>query len=278
MQIIDAQVHIWKAPSDERPWIPGGIDYAHFGGEPFSASDVLAEMDRAGVERTLLVSPSWEGYRNDAVLEAATEHSDRFGAIVRVDLRERDLDQLVAWKADPRVLGARILFAMHTESWLRDGLADWFWPVAEEIGLNIMVFAPYQYAGIRAIAERYPKLRLALCHLSMDIALRDDEIAPQVDQVLTLAELPNIAVKASSLPSYVTDDYPFRSLHGHLERIVTAFGRERVFWGSDLSRLRCSYKELVDLFVKELTFLDDEDRTWIMGKAIVEWFGWDAAR
>jgi len=32
---------------------------------PFSKDDLLREMDAAGVQRAVLVPPSWEGERND---------------------------------------------------------------------------------------------------------------------------------------------------------------------------------------------------------------------
>ena len=89
-----------------------------------------------------------------------------------------------------------------------------------------------------------------------------------------LARFANVAVKASSMPSYVNEPYPFPSLHDKIRRVVEAYGRERVFWGSDLSRLSSSYRECVTLFTEELDFLSDDDREWIMGRGISEWLGW----
>lgn len=277
MIITDAQVHVWPPNRPDRPWNEGAEEYAHRGTGSLEVGELLSEMDAAGVDRALLVSPTWEGYRNDYVLEAVSTHPDRFGAIVRFDLSEKDVEQVREWNADPRVVGARTVFVKHTLDWLREGVADWFWPLAEELGMPLMVYAPYQYDGVREVAQRHPGLRLAICHFGMDTKLRDAEIVPQVDELVKLAELPNVAVKASSLPSFVTDQYPFSSLHGQIERVVDAFGPERVFWGSDLSRLRCTYQELVDLFVDELKFLDDEDRRLVMGEALADWFGWQPA-
>lgn len=274
MLITDAQVHVWPVSRPDRPWNEGAEEYAHRGTGELLVDELLDEMDAAGVDRALLVSPTWEGYRNDYVLEAATNHPDRLGAIVRHDLSEKDVEQVRAWHADARVVGLRTVFAKQTVEWLREGVADWFWPVAEDLGMPLMVYAPYQYDEVREVAERHPGLRLAICHLGMDTKLRDDQIISQIDEVVKLAELPNVAVKASSLPSFVTEAYPFPSLHEHIERLVDAFGPERVFWGSDLSRLRCSYPQLVDLFMEELDFLDDDARRLVMGQALSDWFGW----
>ncbi len=48
----------------------------------------------------------------------------------------------------------------------------------------------------------------------------------------------------------------------------------RVFWGTDLTRLRGSQRQAVTLCTEELDFLSDIDTTWIMGRGIAEWLGW----
>ena len=58
MLIVDAQVHIWAANTPERPW---PARHAPHRPMPFSQADLLREMDAAGVQRAVLVPPSWEG-------------------------------------------------------------------------------------------------------------------------------------------------------------------------------------------------------------------------
>jgi L-fuconolactonase len=76
----------------------------------------------------------------------------------------------------------------------------------------------------------------------------------------------------------VTDAHPFPSLHPHIRRIVEAFGPQRVFWGTDLTRLPCSYRQAVTLFADELDFLSAADKEWIMGRGIAEWLNWLLAK
>ena len=85
MLIADSQVHIWGADTPERPW-PAGR--AHHAQKPYpvTAEMVLAGMDEAGVDRVVLVPPSWEGDRNDLVLAAAARYPDRFAAMGRLPL------------------------------------------------------------------------------------------------------------------------------------------------------------------------------------------------
>src|SRR2546427_9155279 len=82
MQIVDAQVHIWGADTRDRPWPPGR---AHQAQKPYPVTRdlVLAGMKEAGVDRAVLVPPSWEGDRNDLALEAARLYPDRFAVMGR---------------------------------------------------------------------------------------------------------------------------------------------------------------------------------------------------
>ena len=46
--------------------------------------------------------------------------------------------------------------------------------------------------------------------------------------------------------------YPFRSLHPHLHRCFDAFDPERIFWGTDITRMLCFWRQCVTLFTEEL--------------------------
>ena len=96
--------------------------------------------------------------------------------------------------------------------------------------------------------------------------------------LIALGRRPNVAVKASVLPFFVTDPYPYRSLHPYLRRVYDAYGPQRLFWGTDLSRLPCTYREGVTMFTEEIPWLTDEDKEWIMGRGVCEWLGWNTPR
>jgi len=94
--------------------------------------------------------------------------------------------------------------------------------------------------------------------------------------LLALARRPNIAVKATSLPSYSSERYPYRNLHKYIRQVYDAFGPRRMFWGTDLSRLPGTYREAVTMFTEELPWLSEADKEQIMGRAICDWLGWKA--
>ena len=46
-----------------------------------------------------------------------------------------------------------------------------------------------------------------------------------------------------------------------------------MFWGSDVSRLPCTYREGVTMFSGEMPWLGADDPDWIMGRGVCEWLG-----
>ena len=95
---------------------------------------------------------------------------------------------------------------------------------------------------------------------------------------MALAKRPNVAAKVSALPCYADDKtWPFRSLHEPVRRVFDAFGPARTFWGSDVSRLPCSYRESVTMFTEQLPWLSGDDLQLVMGEALCEWLGWERA-
>lgn len=275
MRITDAQAHIVTRHSIERPW--PHEDRTLHGWEQFSKDRLLSEMDAAGVDQAVVVPTSAEGDRNDTCLVAAQAHPDRLGVVGRIDLKSRASRALVPnWLETPGMMGLRVTFRRgESARWLDDGTADWFWPQAEVAGIPLYVHVPYLLSRVRPIAERHPGLRMTIDHLGMTATVREDEIDGIIDELVTLADLPNVSVKASSLPSVVSDPYPFTSMHGRLEKTLEAYGPKRVFWGSDITRLPCSYHQAVTMFTEELDFLDGEELAWVMGRGLRTWLGWD---
>jgi predicted TIM-barrel fold metal-dependent hydrolase len=141
--IVDAQIHVWKAESDDWKWVPGAKPQLP---EPFTIEKAIALMDEGGIDRAVIVPPSWPGDRNDYAIEAAKRHPNRFAVMGRIPLQDpKSAALLPKWKEQPGMLGVRVTFLTPTMSgWLKDGTADWFWPAAEKAALPVMFLVSKQ--------------------------------------------------------------------------------------------------------------------------------------
>jgi predicted TIM-barrel fold metal-dependent hydrolase len=272
MLIVDSQIHLWQ----------NGKMSAHHRQIPtYSIDDALAEMRDAGVDCAVIHPPSSLGEAVNAyAVEAVRLHPDKFCILGHFDLRSPERERIVAnWRQRPGMLGFRFTFSQPQEkSWWTDGSLDWFWAACEKEDLRVGLLAGGEHmAALAKIAQRHPGLKLHIDHLGRGGGGRgvaDDAVFANLDDMLALAKHPNIAVKMSGAPSYSTEPYPYRNIHGYLRRIFDAFGPDRCFWGTDITRMPISYRQCVTMFTEELPWLKGRDLERVMGGAVVDWLGW----
>jgi predicted TIM-barrel fold metal-dependent hydrolase len=263
MLIVDAQIHIWR---NHKPTNANHRQIADF-----TADDVLKEMDAAGVDAALIHPPGWDPDSNALAVEAVRAHPRRFGILGNFPLDRPGSRPLIqGWKSRPGMLGLRFaLLQPHQQTWLTDGTMDWLWPTAERAGIPIALVGANFLQVIGEIAERHPGLKLIIDHFG-----RPDAAWTCLPAVIAAANHPNIALKATGAPSYSTEPYPYRNIHGHIRQLYDVFGPERMFWGTDITRMPISWKPCVAMFTEELPWLSAKDKELIMGRALCAWLGW----
>jgi predicted TIM-barrel fold metal-dependent hydrolase len=237
-------------------------------------------MEEAGVDRAILVSPSFAGAYPEYSLEAAAKYPEQFAVMGSIPLNKPEGRQVLEdLMGEPGTLGVRLTFHHeYDESWIRDGTADWFWPVAEKMNIPVMMNAPSIHKDVGGVAERHPNLRLILDHMGRLKGMKDDKLGLGIAQTIGLAKYPNVFVKLTSTPSCSSEDYPYRNIHPHLKRLIEAFGPRRCFWGTDLSamlsRSKCTYRQAVTMFTEEMDFLSKQDLEFVMGRGLAECLPW----
>jgi predicted TIM-barrel fold metal-dependent hydrolase len=193
----------------------------------------------------------------------------------RPDSRAR----IAAWRDQPGMLGLRYTF-LHdpARQRLHDGAFDWLFAEAEKAGVPIATLATDSLDYLGRIAERHPGLRLTIDHMGGRgglTTLKDAAAMTHIPQLLALAKLPNVAVKATGAPGYSAEAYPFPTMQTYLHQIYDAFGPQRMFWGTDITKMPCSWQQCVTMFTEELPWLSDQDKRLVMGDALCAWWGWN---
>jgi L-fuconolactonase len=264
VEIVDAQVHVWdgvKSSADE------------WRGARLTDVELLPQMEEAHVDRAVLVPGSWAADGNRSGLSAAQAHPDKFVVMGRLAVEDPAVRGTISdFVSQPGMVGVRLAFRREPHAtYLRDGSIDWFWPEAAAAGLQVMVYAPGKINEIGEVAARHPDLRVIIDHMGVnpegDAAGRKAELA----QTVAIGQLPNVAVKLSALPLYSKEEYPHRDVFELVRPLLEAFGAERCFWGSDMTRLP-SYAQAVTML--EACGLDQKELELVMGGAILSWLGW----
>lgn len=158
--IVDAQIHLWKAESEDWKWVPGAQPQLPV---PFTIERAISMMDEAGVDRAVIVPPSWPGDRNDYAIEAVQRYPTRFRIMGKLPLNDpKGAALLPKWKEQPGMVGLRVIFnTPQSIPTLTDGSVDWFWAAAEKAELPVMCFAPGRGVAFGRVAERFPQLQLS---------------------------------------------------------------------------------------------------------------------
>lgn len=267
MPIVDAQIHLWTGENTP----------PHHWRTPFTIDDALREMDAAGIDRAVNCPANWDAGSNDYAVEAARLHPDRFATLgwfpLDADADEAMVDQ---WMEKPGMMGLRFVLAM-PDTWPRvvNGELDWLFEAAARRKIPFGLMAPpNDVARLSTIAEAHPDLRMVIDHMGVSPFEKLPNATGHLGELVALARHPNIAVKATAVPSMSNEPFPFADTFSALRTVYEAFGPNRLFWGSDFTRMRCSWTECKTMFTEELDWLTGADRDLVMGGAICDWLGW----
>jgi predicted TIM-barrel fold metal-dependent hydrolase len=268
MRIVDAQIHLWSK----------GHVVAPHRTTPYLLDEAIRDMDVAGVRGAILHPPSWDADSHGLSLDAVRAFPDRFGILGRIPLDQPERHgEITTWLQQPGMLGLRYTFLQpHMKTWPTDGTLDWLWPAAEKNGVPIAMLCGEFLPLVDAVAQRHPGLKLIVDHFGVARGNKDDAAFVTMQDVCKLARHANVAVKVTGGPQYVTDGYPFLSLTPHYKAIYDAFGPRRMFWGTDITRMPCSWGECVSAFRDHQTWIPSEDMEWVMGRGICDWLDWRA--
>ena len=266
MAIIDAQIHLWTNGTATPPHLT----------RPYLADEAIRAMDEAGIDGALLHPPaSWDPDSNELAVEAVQTYPGRFAILGNPPLdKPESPDLIAAWKQRPGMLGYRFYFNKPiNKTWPTDGSIDWLWPAAEKAGTPLALLAGDWLPLFGQIAERHPGLKMTVDHMGALRGAKGNAAFPNMKELTALAKYPNVSVKLTGGPFYADDAYPFKSLHPHYRAMYDAFGPRRLFWGTDITKMPCSWRQCVTHF-QEIDWIPDADKRLIMGDAVCAWFGW----
>jgi predicted TIM-barrel fold metal-dependent hydrolase len=276
--IVDAQVHIWLPSTPQQPW-PNPAAEPQMP-DPYTLDRLIPMMDEGGIDRVVLVPPSWHGavLGNAYCQEAYKQYPERFRIIgigIGLDQPHR-VNEVLTIRDQPGFLGLRV--GMNRPA-LTSGSGDWLFAAAEKAGVPICFLASGVNALVGPVAERFPGLTMIVDHMGVSeafIKANPNTWQDEVKVVASLAKYPNVSVKVSSTPFVSSQGYPWRDTIPLVQRCFDAFGPLRCHWGTDLTHSfdKGSYRLRVAQFTEALPFLTENDKDWIMGRSLLARLRW----
>ena len=266
--VIDIHPHIIAADTERYPRAPlGGHQSAWSEARPVGVEQLIVEQDRAGILKAALVQASTcYGHDNSYIADAVAAYPGRFTGVFSCDILASDACDTMSRWMDRGLTGLRLFTTGSTmpgqAGWLDDPRSFPAWRMAEEtrppVCLQMTADGIPQLVNVLG---RFPGLRVILDHLARP--LQDD--GPPYNAARSLWELarfPGVYLK-------VTERNVLGASSGRATpetffgRLVSAFGAQRIAWGSNFPASERSLPDLLALAQHTLAFLPQRDREWI---------------
>ncbi|MFJ3895534.1 amidohydrolase family protein [Streptomyces sp. NPDC090083] len=270
MEIVDTHTHVISPDSTRYPHAPvGGRQSAWSQAHPVDIDGLVRALDEAGVSRAVVVQASTVyGHDNRYVAEAVRTHPDRFAGVYSVDaLADDAVAEIKKWQ-DEGLSG----FRLFTTGTTMPGQADWLghersypaWAYAEENDIPVCLQMTIQgLPALRNLLERFPRVRVLLDHCARP-DLSDGRPYQLSRELFELAIHPGVHLKlthraldAARAGRSTADEF--------LADLVTAYGAERIAWGSNFPAAEGGLLGLLDEARSALSGLSGDDQSAILG-------------
>lgn len=270
---IDCHAHIFSGDTSRYPVAPlGGTLREGELDDPVTAERLIEMLDANGVERAVVVQRAYiYGYDNSYVVAAAARYPDRLRAVCAIDPQADDAPATIRhWVGERGAIGIRFTepFRGADTSWLDSPQALAAWQAATELDIPVRLhfFRWNREAGlpvVRDLLERFPRTRIVIDHLSN---LPAEQGPPDYGLDALLAALipyANLSLLLSTinLGRLATDGNASAPV---VERLVDAFGADRIMWGSDIGQSRGTYEEMRALADAAVATLPESDRRLVL--------------
>ena len=305
LEIVDAQVHLNQLVPD---WRTADTDAVLATG--------VQVMDAVGVHAALIAeSRGFDSKMRPALgpelpngairaefpfsERAVAQHPDRFAYLVRVDIKDPELERIVGEvRTKPGALCMRIVPIPDTGevASFERGEFEPLFAAAETYGVPVFAWLPGRSHLLVPYLRKFPGLQFILDHCGVGVAPpHTGQIAPtlassmtasraervaQLDQVIDLASYPNLALKWCHAPTLLSEQpYPYRDVLPLLRRVIKSFGVERVLWASDYTQARAETSQhwaQALYYLLDSDQLSDAEKAWILGRSVRQALRWHA--
>ena len=252
LDIVDAQVHANQIGPNWR-----SSDYSR------TLENLLVAMEAVGVSGVLIdefteldadgrmlpgrteMDGFWRPERPFSRL-ALQKHPDKFRYISRVDLHDPKMSDVMRAMSEDEFgpsalrLQAGPLRVVWSDPAFVEGAYAPYFESAEKYGIPVFVVIAPRADLLVPYVKQFPECTFILDHMGTVSGVERpgqevtiDQRLKRVDQVLELAEFPNVMVKWCHIERLSSRPYPFEDIMPGLRRVVDAFGSGRVMWAGD---------------------------------------------
>ena len=270
-RVIDIHPHIIANDTKRYPLAPlGGHQSEWSQTRPVTTEQMLKAMDEAGVGKSAIVQASTcYGHDNSYVADAVAAHPDRITGVFSVDVLASDASERIRHWVGRKLTGLRLFTIGSTmpdqASWLDDPKSYPAWQTASDLGIPVCLqMSAKAFPEMLRLIERFPKAKIILDHSARPV-LNDGPPYAQAQSLFDLAKYPNIHLKLTQR-NFTESQTGKATPETFFPKLVSAYGAQRLAWGSNYPASEGSLADLLALAKRTLVCLPQSDQDWIFAK------------
>jgi predicted TIM-barrel fold metal-dependent hydrolase len=277
MNYIDAHVHVWTADTKRYPLAPG-FKKENMKPAAFEPEQLFKHCKPAGVGRINLIQMSFYGFDNSFMLDTIAKSPDVFVGTAVINPLGKDPGREMDELAKKGVRALRIhpkLTDTPVEKWLRpEGYQTMFAAGARNNQAMACLISPDALPELDRMCMEYPETPVIIDHLARigaDGVIRDADVG----RLCAMAKHKKVMLKVGAFYALGKKHPPYEDLLPLIQKAVTAFGVRRCMWESDCPfqvQGEHTYQASLDLVLRRLDFLSDDDKEWLLRKTAENFF------
>ncbi|HEY2521118.1 MAG TPA: amidohydrolase family protein [Streptosporangiaceae bacterium] len=268
---IDSHHHVWDLRVRPQPWTNDLPALQR----SFGIEELRPSLKRHDIGATVVVQTVAVAEETAELLVLAASDPDIAGVVGWTDLTAPDVADRLAELIAPGLAGIRHLVQDEPDPrWLMRREVQAGIAAVGAAGLTYdLLVTPAQLPAAVETVRNHPDARFVLDHGAKPL-IRDAILEPWNQLITDLAASPNVAVKLSGLVTEASPNPTIDDLRPYCDRLLSAFGPERMMFGSDwpVCLLRCDYDRVIAHAESMCVGLSKSEKADVFGETAARWY------
>lgn len=272
--VIDSHQHFWKYERKKHSWIDDKMKVIR---KDFMPSDLEKVYQQNNIDGCVAVQADQTSAETDFLLDLSSKNNFIKGVVGWVDLRGNDIETVLEkYRKFEKLKGFRHVVqgeADHNFLLRKDFLRGISALEKHDFTYDILVF-PHQLGSVLEFVKRFPNQKFVIDHIAKPY-IKDGFFDGWAILMKEIAKQENVFCKVSGM---ITEaDYKTwtqAQLQKYLEVVFTAFGTDRILFGSDwpvclVAGNYTQVKEIVTNFISKFSKVEQQA---VMGNNAIKFY------
>lgn len=271
---IDSHQHFWKYNTESHSWIDDDMAVIR---KDFLPKDLKIIYNENNIDGCVAVQADQTIEETEFLIDLATKNDFIKGVVGWVDFRADNIDEVLkSYSRNTKVKGFRHIVQGESDHnfLLRQDFINGISKLEKyNFTYDILVF-PHQLGAVLEFVKQFPNINFVIDHIAKPY-IKDGYYDGWATLISAIAKYPNVYCKLSGMTTEADfKNWTKEQLKPYMELIISAFGTNRVMFGSDwpVCLVAGNYKKTKEIVTEFITNLSSEEQDAVMGLNAVKFY------